>query len=145
MNKNCPADLSYFRLLLIDFLYESHPQLLADRKFISARTDAALAVYEQAAKNGDNPVDAEHLANEALFHGLHFSKYDMLKNILWNEFSDKVPEDEAKILAIKLLFECETVFDKYSLSDNFAYSPEYELLYTELTGLISFYMDEHGI
>jgi hypothetical protein len=72
----------------------------------------------------------------SLFFGLHFSKHDTLKNILWNEFFNEVPEKNAVILAIGLLPECEAVFAKYPLSDDFAYSPEYELLYTELTGTI---------
>ncbi|OAV65181.1 hypothetical protein Barb4_03540 [Bacteroidales bacterium Barb4] len=35
------------------------------------------------------------------------------------------------------------VFAKYPLSDDFAYEPEFELLYTELTGTISIYLEEH--
>jgi hypothetical protein len=133
-NQNRSADLSYFRLLLADFLGESHPQLLSDAKFIAARADAALTAYEQAASEGSNPVEAEHSANETLFAGLHFSKYDTLKNILWNEFFDTLPEDSASELAIMLLPECESVFARYPLSDDFAFSPEYEMLYAELTG-----------
>ena len=135
--KNHAADLSYFRLSLMAFLKESHPQLFTDEKFITARTEAALDAYEQAARNGSNTIEAGHSANEALFDGLHFSKYDTLKNILRNEFSNEVPEDKAKELAIKLLPECEAVFAQYPLSDDFIYEPEYELLYTELTGNIA--------
>jgi hypothetical protein len=36
-----------------------------------------------------------------------------------------------------LLPECENIFAKYPLSDDFAYEPEYDLLYTELTGAIA--------
>jgi hypothetical protein len=143
-SKNYPADLSYFRLLLVDFLRESHPQLLNDEKFIAARNQAALDIYEDVIKNGGNPLEAAHRANETLFAGLHFSKHDTLKNILWNEFSKEVPEAAAPLWAIRLLPECEAVFAKYSLSDDFAYSPEYELLYTELTGTILIRL-ENGI
>jgi hypothetical protein len=40
---------------------------------------------------------------------------------------------------------CESVFAQYTLSDTFAYEPEYGLLYTELTGVITFYLESHGI
>jgi len=136
-NKNYTVDISFFRLSLLVFLNESHPQLATDEKFIAARTQAALDAYEQAAGNGSNPIEAEHSANEVLFNGLHFSKQDTLRNILWNEFSNEIPEDKAAALAIKLLPECEALFSQYSLSDNFAFEPEYELLYTELTGTIA--------
>ena len=136
-NQNIPADLSYFRLSLLAFLNESHPHLTNDEKFISVRVETALDVYEQAVKNGSSPFEALHSANKVLFNGLHFSKYDTLKNILWNEFSNEIPEDKAPEMAVKLLPQYETVFAEYPLSDDFAYSPEYDLLYTELTGAIA--------
>jgi len=135
-NQKNTADLSYFRLALLSFLRESHPHLASDEKFITARTETALDTYEQAIRNGQNPLEAEHSASEILFNGLYFSKHDTLKNILWNEFSAEIPENKAKALAIKLLPHCEIIFSNYSLSDDFVYLPEYELLYTELTGEI---------
>jgi hypothetical protein len=143
-NKNKPADLSYFRLSLLAFLHESHPHLIDDEKFISARVEAVLDAYEQAVQNGSNPLEAEHSANEVLFAGLHFSKHDTLKNILWNEFSNEIPEDEAKDLAIELLLDCEDIFVQYPLSDDFAYLPEYDLLYTELTGTIALLIENRN-
>jgi hypothetical protein len=68
---------------------------------------------------------------------LHFSKHDTIVNILWNEFPDEIPEDDAKSLAIELLPEYENIFAQYPLTDSFAYEPEYDLLYTELTGSIA--------
>ena len=38
------------------------------------------------------------------------------------------------------------VFSIYDLSDdNFALSPEYDLLYTELTGAVILYIEEYGV
>ena len=144
-NKKHAPDISYFRLSLMAFLKESHPERLKDKRFILSCTDAATETYEQAILNGDTPEEAIEQANEILFDGLHFSKHDTLVNILWNEFAEEVPEDEAKSMAIKLLSECESVFAEYPLSDDFAYEPEYELLYTELTGTIALYLESHGL
>ncbi|MDR2145869.1 MAG: DUF1896 domain-containing protein [Tannerella sp.] len=140
-SKNIPADLSYFRLALLAFLQESHPHLADDEKFIAARTEIALDAYEQSVRNGDNPVEAAYAANEALYNGLHFSRHDTLVSILWNEFSNEVPENRARETAIQLLPACESVFAQYPLSDDFAYEPAYELLYTELTGTIAMLID----
>jgi hypothetical protein len=137
-------ELDYFKLSLQEFLQNSHPHLLDDEDFINARADMAATTYEQAVRNSSNPVEAAEQADKVLFRGLHFSKYDTLKNILWNEFANEVPEDEAGELAIKLLPECEPVFAGYPLSDGFAFEPEYELLYTELTGTIAHYLESHN-
>jgi hypothetical protein len=127
------------------FLRESHPHLVNDRKFIAARTEAALDAYEKAVLSGDNPLEAGEQANKTLFEGLRFSRYDTVKNIFWNEFSKEIPEEEAGAWAILLLPECESVFANYNLSDDFAYEPEYNLLYTELTGTIALYLESHEL
>jgi len=128
----------------MDFLKESHPELLNDNSFIIARADSATEACEQAIRNGDTPVEAAEQANAALFKGLHFSRYDTIVNILWNEFADEIPEDDARSLALELLPENESVFARYPVTDSFAYEPEYELLYTELTGAIAL-MIEKGV
>ena len=90
------------------------------------------------------PVFTE-IANKVLFANLHFSKYDTIVTILWNEFEDEVPQGSAKALAFQLLPVCEEVFVKYPLSDDFAFEPEFDNLYTELTGTILIWLDEHGV
>jgi hypothetical protein len=144
-SKNAIPDISYFRLSLTDFLRESHPELLIDNAFISARAETAAETYSQAIWNGGNHIEAAEQANAVLFVGLHFSRHNTLTNILWNEFANVISEDEAKDWAIRLFPECEPVFSQYFLTDDFAYEPEYESLYTELTGVIAIYFDEHGI
>jgi hypothetical protein len=144
-SRNSIPDISYFRLSLVDFLRESHPERLDDDRFIAARADTTAEIYAQAILNGSNDIEADEQAHRILFHDLHFSKHDTLKNILWNEFSKEIPEEEAKALAIKFLPECKSVFAKYSLSDDFICEPEYDLLYTELTGAIALYLENHGI
>jgi hypothetical protein len=129
----------------VDFLRESHPHLVKDHKFIAARTETALDVYEKSVLSGDNPQEAGEQANKILFEGLYFSKYDTVKNIFWNEFSKEIPEDEVDTWAALLLPECEGIFAKYLLSDDFAYEPEYDLLYTELTGAIALYLESHEL
>jgi hypothetical protein len=144
-SKNDHFDISYYRLSLTDFLRESHPELFFDNNFIAVRSEAATEAYSQAIQNGSNQIEAAETADEILFEGLHFSRHDTLVNILWNEFADEVPEDEAKTLAIRLLPECESVFANYSLSEGFAYKPEYELLYSELTGTVALYLESHEL
>lgn len=142
---NTQKELSWFKLSLLHFLYESHPELSEDTNFINTRGDQSAEIYSEAIKNGHNHQEAEELAHEVLYKGLHFSKHDTLVSIFWNEFSGTVPLGEAKNIAIKLLPECDAVFTKYPLSDNFAFSDKFNSLYSELTGVLSIYLEENEL
>lgn len=124
---------------------ESHPQLASDTNFIKTRADEAAESYSNAIKDGSTQIEAEELANLTLFRGLLFSKHDTLINILWNEFSDFVPQSQAKEFTIKILSQCELIFLQYSISDEFVDSPEYEKLYTELTGFIDLWLEANEL
>ncbi len=138
-------DFSYFQLLLLDFLKESHPQRVDDVKFVTERAKEAVDTYLLAIHEGYIATTAQEMANEVLFKDLLFSKYDMLVGVLWNEFPDIIAHSEAKEFAIKVQDESEIVFSKYHLSDEFDYSPEYDKLYSELTGFIDIWLEENEL
>jgi hypothetical protein len=137
-------EISYFRLSLTEFLRTSHPERLSDERFIASRADEAATLYARALRDGSSQEQARTLANEVLFEGLHFSRYDTLTGILWNEFAGVIPEEAARLWAIRLLPVCEPYFAQYALSDDFAYTSEYETLYTELVGTIALFLEEEG-
>lgn len=140
-----PQELSYYRLSLLSFLRESHPELLGDIAFITARADSAAEAYSEAVRTGSSHDDAAEIANQVLFAGLHLSQYDIIVTVLWNEFSEEVPQGNAKFLALQLLPVCEEVFAKYPLSDEFMSEPAFDNLYTEITGTILIWLDDNGI
>lgn len=131
-------ELSYFRLKLENYLSEHFPELLGDKPFITARADEALTTYCDAIAQGFTYLEAESMASEVLYQGLHFSKYDILVSVLENEFEKELPSPLPERLSPILLKNkaVQSVFDKYEPSDDFGASPEYEKLYTELTGTI---------
>lgn len=143
--KKNPTELSYYGLYLLSYLKESHPDKANDTEFIQTRADHAADVYEQARREGYQPNGAQELAMAALMKGLHFSKYNTIIEVLWNELSDEVAQSEAPAAALKLLPYLEGIFAQYPLSDGFAYSSEYEQLYCELTGAILISIEENGI
>ena len=146
MNQNTkPFELSYYGLYLLSYLREHHPDKAGDASFVKERADRAAEVFEQARREGYLPEGAQELAMSALLEGLRFSKYDTIIEVLWNEFSDEVAQSDAPSVALRLQPSLEGVFTQYPLSDDFAYSPEYEQLYTELTGAISILLEEDGI
>lgn len=145
IQKNQTTDLSYYGLYLLKYLKENHPGKAADTDFIESRADHAAEVYEQSRLEGYTPEGAQELAMATLTKGLHFSRYNTIIEVLWNEFGDEVEPGNALAFALTLQPELEEVFARYPLTDNFAYTSEYDLLYTELTGAVATYLEEHGV
>ena len=140
-------ELSYFRLKLEAYLGEHFPERVNENTFITARADEALTAYCDAVAHGFSHPEAEVMASEVLYQGLHFSKYDTLVSVLENEFEKELPSPLPERLTPMLLKNkaVQSVFDKYELSDDFGASPEYEKLYTELTGTIVLLIEVNGL
>lgn len=98
-----PAELSYFRLNLLSYLRDSHPNKASDLSFIAGRGDLAAESYSDAIKSGLDHIQAAEIANEVLFKGLHFSPLNIIVEILWNEFSEEIPPGTAQQKATELL------------------------------------------
>jgi Domain of unknown function (DUF1896) len=144
-NKNKQLELSYYGLYLLAFLKENHPDKASDTSFIEARSSLATDNFEQARLEGYTVESAQELAMATLLKGLHFSKYNIIIEVLWNEFENEVPQGEAASLAIELLPSLKEILSQYPLSDDFSITSEYEALYTELTGAILLYIEGYGI
>ena len=139
MKTTSKKEFSYYRLRLESYLKDYHPERLADETFIRARSDAAAEAYEDAFRQGYPVLEAGYIATEVLFAGLHFSPYYMLEQIIENEFANAIPSDRAEAFALRLL-QSDSIREtiaKYEPGDDFDGSPEYDLLYTELTGIIA--------
>lgn len=140
-------ELSYFLLKLEEYLNDYHPEKLQDKAFMNARAEEALTVYLDAIEQGHDHLQAEELASETLFRGLHFSAYDTIRTVLENEFEAELPEPLPEKLAPILLGSqaVKEVLQKYDLNDEFDGTSEYELLYTELTGTIALLIEENKL
>jgi len=145
IQKHHSTELSYYGLYLLSFLNENHPERLPDTDFIETRSALADDIYEQARREGHTVEQAQELAMTVLVKNLHFSKFNTLIEVLWNEFAEEVPPEKAAEVAFKMQPSLETVFVNYPLSDDFAYTKDYDSLYTELTGAVLLYIEEHGI
>ena len=119
-----PDELSYYRLTLLSFLRESHPDLADDESFVATRSEQAAEAFSAAVRSGLTYDDAAQQANE---------------------FAAEVPEGSARSVALQLLPECRKVFAGYTLSDDFMFSPEFGQLYDELTGTVVIWLEENGL
>ena len=140
-------ELSYFLLKLEAYLGEHFPERVNDNAFVTARADEALTAYCDAVAQGFSHPEAESIASNVLFEGLHFSKYDTLVSVLENEFEAELPSPLPEKLAPILLRNkaVQRVFANYHLTDDFAASPQYEDLYTELTGTIVLIIEQNNL
>ena len=147
MKSTAKKELSYFRLKLETYLNEHFPEMPGDKSFLTARSDEALTAYCDAVAQGFSHSEAESMASEVLYQGLYFSKYDTLVSVLENEFEKELPSPLPERLAPVLLKNkaIESVFAKYDLTDDFEASPEYEQLYTELTGTIVLLIEANNL
>lgn len=140
-------EASYFRSVLEQYLSGHHPEMGDCDSFLCSRSEEALGVYAEALKNGASYPEAEELANEVLYKGLHFSAYDMIVEVLWNEFSEGIPQGVAERLAAILLGNkaIAKAIAAYRPDDDFDGRPEYDQLYTELTGIIQLVMEKNEL
>ena len=137
-------DLSYFKLKLQELLNTSFPEKSNDIAFIDGRSKTAINAYVILLKAGFSTEECEYNANGILFERLYFSQFDTVFKVICNEFDKVIVDDELRPFALKMLAICEPVFAQYILTDDFESEPQYELLYTELTGTIANYMEEYG-
>lgn len=143
--KNHSQDFSYYQLKLQDHIDSSFPERSGDNKFISRRARWAANAYEGAFRSGNHVNKCNEIANYILYEGLHFSRFDTLFEVLTYEFSDVFDELDYRDFALKILPQCEEIFGHYELTDDFAYTTDYDLLYTELTGFIAIWIEGNGI
>lgn len=138
-------DLSYFRLRLEELLYTSVPELCEDAEFIHARSEHAAYVYQEAFRCGNSVDKSSKIAEQILFEGLYFSKFDTVFQVVCREFDTIMDDEELRAFALKMFPICEDVFEGYSLTSDFQDSATYELLYTEITGTIQIWIEDHGL
>lgn len=141
---NNKIEFSYYELSLLSYLRENHPDKADDIAFIKSHADAAGEAYQMAFENGGDVQQCIDAANRVLYQGLHFSKYNTVVSVLLQEFSGEVPQSDVFSTAKRLLPQLEEVFAKFTFSDIFGYSEDFQPLYTELTGVIQLIWEENG-
>ena len=145
--QNNKQELSYFRLKLKSYMSEYHSERLQDTEFITVQADLALTAYCDAVAQGFTHPEAESMASEVLYQGLHFSKYDTLVSVLENEFEREPPTPLPEKLAPILLSNkaVQATFDKFGLTDTLASDEQHDRLYTELTGTIVLLIESNNL
>ena len=144
--KQAQTELSYYGLYLLNHLRENRFPQANDAAFIRERADHAAEVYEQARRDALFSDAAQELAMSALLKGLRFSKYSILYDVVDSEFPLEVAVEDLEAFVKHLLPLVDNVYSIYDLTDDdFAQSPDYEQLYTELTGAVALFIESNGV
>ncbi|ASE62023.1 DUF1896 domain-containing protein [Chryseobacterium indologenes] len=133
-------NLSYFKSNLQDLLDLNFPEKAYDAKFISQRANWALNAYKGALHGKNSEEESEKIANSILFEGLYFSKFTTILQVVTYEFDTYFMDGELRPFALRMLNDCEHIFKKYDLTDDFAYSNSYDYLYRDIKEYISEWM-----
>ena len=144
--KQAQTELSYYGLYLLNHLRENRFPQASDADFIRERADHAAEVYEQARRDALFADAAQELAMSALLKGLRFSKYSILYDVVDREFPLEVAVEDQEAFVKNLLPLVDNVYSIYDLTDDdFAQSPDYDQLYTELTGAVTLFIESNGV
>jgi hypothetical protein len=138
-------ELSYFKIRLQELLNVSFPEVAVNALFANQRSQLAADAYDLAFRSGNSREECEYIADSVLFEGLYFSRFDTVFKIVCHEFDTIMMDEELRPFALKMMAVCKPVFEQYVLTDDFEDSPEYDLLYTELTGTIAIWIEENGL
>ena len=130
-------ELSYYGLYLRHYLQENRFQQASDADFIDGRAALAAETFGWARCEGYSVDGAQELAMEALLDGLHRSAYTLLMDVLENEFEGEVPLEARETTAEALLPQVRQLCTQSERTE--------ESLYTEITGMVTLYLERHGI
>lgn len=125
-------NLAYFRSNLQELLDSDFPEKAFDSGFIAKRSSWALNAYRGALQGNNSDEEAEKIANSILFEGLYFSKFNTILEVVTYEFDTYFMDNELRSFALRMLKDCEEIFNKYDLTDDFAYSNCYDYLYRDI-------------
>lgn len=138
-------DLSYFKLRLKEHFIISFPERADDDKFIDRRAALAANAYDGAFTSGNRVEECNEIADFILFEGLHFSKFDTVFSVICNEFDTIMADEDLRPFALSVMSICEETFTNHEFTNDFSYTQDFDLLYTELTGVIALWIEENGL
>ena len=135
-------DREYYRKRLAEFIAEMHPQLADPGPLVELRSRQAVEAYRTMLARGASPLTAAAQADEILYSGLLFSRFDTLRYLLAADYPN-VPDYCRRSLALELDSHLEPLFRRYRLDDGLLERPEYCTLLRDLKRAVAEYFDKH--
>jgi len=137
-------DEPWFRQRLERFLAERHPQRHIRHSTIAARSSRAYELYTNRIRDGGSEAAACREADEILFRGLLFSKFDTVNLMLATDYSE-LGRRQRHELTLKLLRTFAPLFRQYRFGDDYAERNEYREFWRLLRKRIRQWIQENEI
>ncbi|WP_288865205.1 DUF1896 family protein [uncultured Alistipes sp.] len=137
-------DEPWFRQRLERFLRERHPHRQFREATIAKRSRLAYETYADRIRDGYAAEIALRKADEQLFRGWLFSKFDTVSLLLATDYP-QIDKRRRYGLTIRLLRLLAPIFSNYPVGDHFAAKPEFGQLKEELRSAIRRWIVEAGI
>jgi len=141
-------DLNYFYFYLLNYLQVNRYQVEADHPQIIANSTAALDIFEEARRKGSDVAQAEEEAMSVLFTNIGESEYNIVTEILLENFRDTIELDcEAAVeywtpqimTDIPDLFDC---FDRMAIGVD---PLDLDTMKKQIVGSIVTYLSDNGL
>lgn len=141
-------DLDYYRLYLLRYLSQNNFYISTDHPQIASNADRALDTYEEARRHGASEPEADELARAVLFTNIGESEFDIVADILLEQFGDTLNVDyepAAHYWARWVLDNMPHLFDGFDRTQVGIDREELDAKRDILIGRITQFCEDHGL
>lgn len=141
-------DLDYYRLYLLRYLSQNNFDISTDHPQIASNADRALDTYEEARRHGASEPEADELARAVLFTNIGESEFDIVADILLEQFGDTLNVDyepAAHYWARWVLDNMPHLFDGFDCTQVGIDREELDAKRDILIGRITQFCEDHGL
>lgn len=142
------TDFNYYYAHLLGYLQQNRYQVDPEHPQILANIFAALDAFEQARRNGANVPMAEAEAYSALFSNIGESEYDLVSELILENFGDTIDldcEEAVEYWTNQVMIDIPDLFDGFDRLSIGVDTLEREQKETEIVGKIVIYLSDHGL
>lgn len=141
-------DLNYFYFYLLNYLQVNRYQVEADHPQIIANSTVALDIFGEARRKGSDVTQAEEEAMSVLFTNIGESEYNIVTEILLENFRDTIDLDcEAAVeyWTPQIMTDIPDLFDGFDRMAIGVDPLDLDTMKNEIVGSIVTYLSDNGL
>lgn len=142
------TDFNYYYAHLLRYLQQNRYQVDPEHPQLIANTFSALEAFEHARRNGANVLTAEAEAYSALFANIGESEYDLVSELILENFGDTIDLDSEAAVEYwtnQVMTDIPDLFDGFDRLAIGVDALEKEQKETEIVGKIVIYLSDNGL
>ena len=132
----------------MQFILHNHPDRIGDTDFIRDRGRQAATVFADCSRQGFSVEDSAREADTVLYHGLHFSPYRLVADVIEARVGAGMDDAERHSLALAVLDGYRsTLATLYGADgpDSFEGSPAWHRARRDISRLVDLHLSRHGL